>query len=93
MRRSIRSLGHFEGDARAAQCLARIRTARLIGIDHGQRSRNALRAGKMMVGDDQVHAQPSRGLRRSKGADAHVHADDELDAGAAARSITSSRMS
>ena len=34
-----------------------------------------------MVGDDQVDAQPARRLRRSKGADAHIHADDELDAG------------
>ena len=33
-----------------------------------------------MVGDDQVHAQPPRGLGRSESADAHVHADDEPDA-------------
>ena len=34
-----------------------------------------------MVGDDQVHAQPPGGFGRSEGADAHVHTDDEPDAG------------
>ena len=34
----------------------------------------------MMIGDDQINTQPPRSLRRGKRADAHVHADDELDA-------------
>ena len=38
-----KSLGQFEGNARAAQRLAWILATRLIGIHHGQRRRNALR--------------------------------------------------
>ena len=75
------TLRDFEGHTRAAQRFAWIRAARLIGVDHGQRSRNALRARKVMVSDDQVHAQPAGCLRRSKGADPHVNADDQLDTG------------
>ena len=33
-----------------------------------------------MIGDDQIDAQPSSCLRGSEGANAHVHADDQLDA-------------
>ena len=75
------TLRQFERDARATQSLARIFATCLIGIDHRQRRRHTLRTGKMMVGDDQVDAQPPGGFGRGEGADAHVHADDELDAG------------
>lgn len=34
-----------------------------------------------MIGDDQVDAQTLRGFRRGEGADAHVDADDEANAG------------
>ncbi len=34
-----------------------------------------------MVGDDQIHAEAVRGFRGSKGADAHVNADNEANAG------------
>ena len=73
-------LGQLESHSRAAQFLARVPATLLIGIDHRQRSRNPLRARKVMVGDDQVHAQPPGGLGRSESPDAHVHADDEPDA-------------
>jgi hypothetical protein len=32
-----------------------------------------------MIGDNEIHAQPLRGLRRREGANAHVHADDEAN--------------
>src|SRR6185312_13924843 len=65
---------------RSAQLLARVSTTFLIGIDHRQCSRNALRARKVMVSDDQVHAQPPGGFGGRESPDAHVHADDEPDA-------------
>ena len=81
IRRSIKPWATLNATPAPHKRLAGISAARLIGIDHGQRGRNALRAGKMMVGDDQVHAQAACRFRRSKGADAHIHTDNELDAG------------
>ena len=72
-------LRQLESHARAAQFLARVPATLLIRIDHRQRRRNPLRTGKVMVGDDQVHAQPPGGFGGSESPDAHVHADDEPD--------------
>ena len=71
-------LRQLEGHARAAQKFAGIPATGLVGIEHGQRPRNAFRLRhQMMIGDDQVHARALGGFGGGKGADAGVHADDE----------------
>ena len=41
---------------------------------------HAVRSGQVMIGDDEIDAEAPRGLRRGKGANAHVDADDEANA-------------
>ncbi len=74
------SLRHFERYACAAKLLVGIHASGLIGIDHRQRPGHAVRSGQVMIGDDQVDAEPLRGLGRSKRADAHIDTDDEANA-------------
>ncbi len=77
----MQALRQLESHARAAQRFAGIVAARLIGIHYRQSLGHAIGAGQMVIGDDQVHAQALRCFRRGKGANAHVHADDQPDAG------------
>ena len=57
--------------------LAGIIASLLIGIDDGERMRNAVHPRQMMIGDDQVHAGAMRSLGGGQGADAGVHADNQ----------------
>ena len=75
------SLRQFESHARAAELLVGIFASRLIGIDDGQRLGHAIGTGQVMVGDDQIDAQALRRFRGREGADAHVDADDQANAG------------
>ena len=75
------SLRHFERHARAAQLLVGILAACLIRIHHGQRVRHAVGTGQVMVGHDQIDTQPLRRFCRREGANAHVDADDQANAG------------
>src|SRR5205807_7310223 len=48
---------------------------------HSQCFRHAVGAGQVMVGNDQVHTQPLCRFSGSESADAHIHADDQTNAG------------
>ena len=80
-RRFEHGLRQLQRDGRAAQRFFRVRAAGLVGIENGQRVRNRI-AGfrQVMVGDDQVEAQPARGLRFGKGAHAGVDGDHQAHA-------------
>ena len=75
------SLRDFEGDSRAAELLVGIFASGLIGIDDRVRFGNAIRSGQVMVGDDEIDAEAMRGFRGGEGANAHIDADDEANAG------------
>ena len=75
------SVGEFESDARAAKLFIGILATLLIRIDDGHRVGHAIGTGEVMVGDDQVDAEASRGFSGGEGADAHVNADDQANAG------------
>src|SRR6266404_4398634 len=75
-----KSLRNFEGNTRAAERLAWIFTSRLIWINNCESTGQTVRAGKMMVGNDEVHACAPRALCRGKGASARADADHESNA-------------
>ena len=75
-------LRELEGDPCAAEVLAGIAAARLVGVEDGERVRQA-EAGnlrQMMIGDDEVEAQARGGFGSGEIAYAGVHADDQADA-------------
>ncbi len=72
-------LDQLERHAGAAQVLLRIGAVRAVGIEHRQRGRQ-FRFGQVMVGDDHVDAQFVGAAHHFGGADAGIHADDQLDA-------------
>src|SRR5271170_2562241 len=74
-------LRQLESNASAAKRFARILTARLIRIQHRECMRSAIGAGQMVVGDDQIHTEASCGVGGSKGSNAGIDADDELNTG------------
>ena len=57
--------------------LAGIIATFLIWIHNGQRLRDAVRPGQVVVGDDQVDSNAPHSFRRGEGANAGVDADDE----------------
>ena len=74
-------LRELERDGCAAERFFRIRAAGLIGIQDGERGgKRVVRVGQVVVGDDEIEAQPARGFRFGKGAHAGVDGDDEADA-------------
>ena len=75
------ALREFEGHARAAELLVGILASRLVGIDYGQCLGHAVGTGEVMISDDEIHAQAVRRFRRREGADAHIDADDQANAG------------
>ena len=75
------SLRDFERHAGAAKLFIRILASRLIGIDDRMRLGHAIGSGQVMVGNDEIDAEAMRSFGGSEGADAHVHTDDESNAG------------
>ena len=73
-------LRDLEGDAGAAERLAGILAACLVGIHHGQRLRHAFGLRQVMVGDDEVEAAARGGFGGGEGANAGIDADDEANA-------------
>src|ERR1700728_4064119 len=74
-------LRQLERHPRSAQMAAFITTAPLVWIEDRKSVGNAkLRFGQMMIGDDQVKAQLSRGFGGSEGSNAGVDADHEANA-------------
>ena len=71
------SLRQFESDASSAKALARILASRLIGIQHGQRAWHSIWPGQVMVGHDEIDAQPVCGFCGSEGTNTGIDADHE----------------
>ena len=63
-----------------AEGFARVFAAELIGIQHGERGGHAFLPGKMVVGNDEVDAQPFGRLGGGEGADPGIDADDQAHA-------------
>ena len=75
-------LGELEGDSRAAEVLAGVVAARLVGIENGEGGRKTSgRVGEVVIGDDQVDAQSGGGLGGGEGADSGIDADDQPGSG------------
>src|SRR5579872_5940978 len=74
-------LRQFESDTRSAESLARIFTAGLIRVQHGQSMRHTIGTRKMMVGNDQVDAEAASGFGSSECADTGIHTNNEMNAG------------
>ena len=72
-------LDQLEGHTGAAQILLQVRAIRAIGIEHRERRRQ-LRLGQVMVRNDDVDAQFVGAAHHFGGADAGIHADDQLHA-------------
>ena len=70
-------LDQLEGHTGAAQVLFRVRAIRAIGIEHGERGRE-VGLGQVMVGDDDVDAEFVGAAHHFGGADAGIHADNQL---------------
>ena len=65
----------FDGE----RYLASLRDAREVYI-YGERVRDAIGTGKVVVGDDQVDSETLRSFGGREGADAHVNANDQVNA-------------
>ena len=72
-------LDQLERHTGAAQILFQVRAIRAIGIEHRERGRQ-VRLGQVMVRDDDVDAQFVGAAHDFGGADAGIHADDQLHA-------------
>ena len=72
------SLRQLERNGSAAEGFLRIGAARLIGIEDGERLwQPFVPVKQMVIGDDEVQAQPVRCFRFSKGAHPGVDGDDQ----------------
>ncbi len=74
-------LRQFHCNGGAAEEFFRVGAIRLVGVENGQRRGNLV-AGfqQVVVGNNQVQAQTSRGFRLGKGPHAGVHGNHEADA-------------
>ncbi len=70
-------LNQLKGHPGAAQILLRIGTVRAVGIEHGERGREA-GFGQVMVGDDDIDAELVGAAHHFGGADSGIHADNQL---------------
>src|SRR5579872_4971524 len=70
----------LKGHTGAAERLAGILAAGLVGIEHHQGLRHTAFMGQVVVGDDQVHAHAAGSLGCVEGANAGIHTDNKTDA-------------
>src|SRR5579871_3169733 len=72
---------NLERDSGTTKFLAWVITPALIRIHHGKRRWNPVRSRQVMVRNDQINSKPPRWLSGRKGANAHIHADDQASPG------------
>ncbi len=78
---SSRAWASLKATPGAAEVLAGVAAAVLVGIEHGERGRQASGCVRqMMVGDDEVDAESRGRFGRGEGANAGIDADDEARA-------------
>ena len=74
----VKSLDHLEGDPRSTQVAKGIAAAGHPGVDDSHGVGNAA-GGSVMVGDDDVHPQPSCVVHLGDGGYSAVHGDQQAD--------------